>query len=125
MAGGHRPPPPKGGDTVSTVPAARGPGRWRWGYPARPGLAGPGGWHRSRPHGGPGAVAELTSPAACQLCRGSASGVVRRGWVPPSPASRPASAPSGLSPKDTRNSEQCRASNQRESSKASRTNSTG
>ncbi len=33
------------------------------------------------------------------------------GGVPPSPASRPASAPSGLSPKDTRNSKQCLASN--------------
>jgi hypothetical protein len=69
----------KGGVTVSTVPAARGPlaGRWRWGYPARPDLAGPGGWHRARPRcQGAVAAAEVTSPGACQ----AVPQVARRGW---------------------------------------------
>jgi hypothetical protein len=92
MAGGHRPPPPQGSDTVSTVPAAGGPGRWRWGYPDRQDLAGPGGWHRARPHGGPGAVAEVTSPGACQ----AVPQVARRGWGGTAefrPAQRPGPLP--------------------------------
>ncbi len=69
-------------------------------------LAGPGGRHRARPHEGAGAVEVAASSSAGEGAHPRAGPT--SGGVPPSPATRPASAPSGKSPKD---SKQCRASN--------------
>jgi hypothetical protein len=108
-------------NTVSTVPAAQGAGSCgdgaSWRYYARPGLAGPSRWHRARPHGGPGAVARVTSPDACQ----DAPQIAHRRKVRhcgvalefrPTQRTWPASAQSRKSLKDTRNSAQFRASNE-------------
>ncbi len=76
--------------------------------PSWPGRVAPHPAARGAGCGGGGGVAGRL-PSCAAVC---ASGVVRHCGVPPSPASRPASAPFGLSPKDTRNSKQYCASNQ-------------
>ncbi len=96
---------------MSTVPAALGAGAGGGGRPTRPDLAGPGSRHRAPPHEGPGAVAVAASSSAGDCAHPRAGPPATGDWVPPSPATRPASAPSGMSPKDTQNSKQCRASN--------------
>ncbi len=97
---------------MSTVPTAQGTGVGGSERPTPPNLASPDGRHHARPHEGAGAV-EVAASSSGERWRGRTCEGGACQWRGPARPSVPARFRTvGKSPKDTRNSKQCRASNQ-------------